>query len=121
MLPRLLGDSMPQGRGAYLGRYGESSTSAPERIVSDYVGAGTLPFALLALLAGGRRRWAALGYLALAGLGLALSLGKYTGGFYRVLLAVVPGLAHFRSPSTMMVLLSYGFVMAAKSSIYVRR
>ncbi len=56
-LPRLRGDSMPAGRGPYLGRYGESTPDskiklAPERVVSDYVGAGVLLFALFGLLAG---------------------------------------------------------------------
>lgn len=111
-LPRLLGDSMAEGRPQYLGRYGASPTSSPERIVSDYVGAGTLLFALLALLLPGRRR-RALGFWALAGLGLFLSIGGFWGAVYRMLIQVIPGLSFFRSPSTMMALLAYGLTLAA--------
>lgn len=115
IFPRLLGDSMLFGRGekVYLGRYGESSTSAPERIVSDYAGAGVLVFAAFALLARRRRRRAAWGYALLAAAALALSMGRYHPAFYGAALKVIPGLAHFRSPSTMMALLAYGLVMAA--------
>jgi hypothetical protein len=116
-LPRLLGDSMPHGRGLYLGRYGESSTSDPERIVSNYVGAGVLLFALYALLAGGQQRMAAWRYGVLAAGALTLSLGRYlTIGdveLYRYALKLVPGLAHFRAPSVAMALTAYGLVMAA--------
>ena len=118
ILPRLLGDSMPHGRGAYTGRYGESPTSAPERIVSDYVGAGVLVFVALGLLLPGRR-WSVAGWIALAGVGLTLSMGRYLGDGYRLLLGIIPGLAHFRSPSTMMCLLAYGLTMAAVSGMQV--
>ncbi len=117
-LPRLLGDSLNNGRGQYLGRYGESSPGAdpillPERVVSDYVGAGALLFALLGLLLPGRRRMAA-GFLALAAGALVLSMGKYLPwGSYQWALNWIPGLSHFRSPSTMMALLSYGIALAA--------
>jgi hypothetical protein len=113
VLPRLLGDSMPQGRGAYLGRYGESGTSSPERIVSDYAGAAALLLVFFALLGGGPRRRAAAGYLALGAAVLLLSFGKYWPGFYRLALQIVPGLGHLRSPSTMLALLSYGLASAA--------
>lgn len=128
-LPRLLGDSMAYGRGAelagrpftnfYIGRYGESSTSSPERVVSDYAGAGVLAFALFALAARRRNnRRAAWGYVALAAATLVLSMGRYlptVGGrpLYAIFLKIIPGLAHFRSPSTMMASLAYGLVMAA--------
>ncbi len=113
ILPRLRGDSMPHGRGLYRGRYGESITSSPERTVSDYVGAGVLVFALIALVSGGARRRAAWGYTLLATAALALSLGKYTPIVYKTALVIIPGLSHFRSPSTMMALLAYGLTIAA--------
>lgn len=122
-LPRLRGDSMLHGRGEqltgrpagafYLGRYGESSTSAPERVVSDYIGAGVLIFALYGFFAGGRRRMQAWGYGALALAILLLAMGRYLPWFYKPALTLVPGLSHFRSPSTMMALFAYGMVMAA--------
>jgi hypothetical protein len=131
-LPRLRGDSMPYGRGRqlrgvpfnplYLGRYGESSTSSPERVLSDYVGAGVLVFAVFALLLQHRRRRAAWGYVVLAAVVLILSLGKYlpklypgehASRFYAMALKAVPGLSHFLSPSAMMALLAYGLTMAA--------
>lgn len=113
-LPRLLGDSMPHGRSGYIGRYGESSTSSPERVISDYVGAGVLIFALIGLFfTRGRRRWTAWGYLLLAVVALTLSMGKYLPDLYRLALRIVPGLAHFRSPSTMMALLAYGLIGCA--------
>jgi hypothetical protein len=112
VLPRLLGDSMPAGRGAYAGRYGESPTSAPERVVSDYAGMGTIFFALMALILARRRR-AALAWGGLAALGLAISIGGYWGAPYRWALAWLPGLSHFRSPSTAMALTAYALANAA--------
>ncbi|HOE95503.1 MAG TPA: hypothetical protein PLS90_05410 [Candidatus Sumerlaeota bacterium] len=117
IFPRLLGDSMPAGRGPYLGRYGETDSGAtPERIVSDYVGAGVLLFSLLALALPGRRR-VALAWLLLAAGALILSIGRYYAGLYRFLLDWLPGLAHFRSPSTSMAVLSYALAMAAAQGV----
>ena len=111
-VPRLLGDSMPHGRGAYLGRFG--AEAAPERIVSDYVGAGVLLFALFGLLMGGKRRGTVVFYLLLTCSGLVLSLGRFAPfDFYHKALRLLPGLSHFRSPATSMALLAYGLVMAA--------
>ncbi|MCE5231490.1 hypothetical protein LLG95_18080 [bacterium] len=135
-LPRLLGDSMPNGRGSYVGRYGESLPDspiklAPERVVSDYVGAGVLIFAIFGLLIGFSAPriedgisvrssyfsllWnnGALGYILLAAAALLLSMGRYLPHFYKLALAIIPGLAHFRSPSTMMAVFAYGMSMAA--------
>ena len=113
VLPRLRGDSMPRGRGSYWGRYGESPTSAPERVVSDYVGAGVLLFALWGLIVRGARRREAWGWTTLAATALVLSMGKYIPWLYRPAFAFIPGLSHFRSPSTMMALLAYGLTMAS--------
>ncbi|MEN6624669.1 MAG: hypothetical protein ABFD69_00420 [Candidatus Sumerlaeia bacterium] len=134
-LPRLLGDSVPGGRGAYLGRYGESApgskiTLTPERVVSDYVGAGVLVFALVALISGFMqnggdgisvrssnfsllRNNRALGYILLAAAALVLSMGRYIGPVYKFALVVIPGLSHFRSPSTMMAVFAYAMTTAA--------
>jgi hypothetical protein len=113
-LPRLRGDSMPNGRGVYVGRYGESPTSAPERVVSDYAGQATLLLAALGLFVGrARRRREAAGFLLLAVAAHVVALGGYMGGFYRFMLRVVPGLGHFRAPSAMLALAAYGLAMAA--------
>jgi hypothetical protein len=113
-LPRLRGDTMPNGRGAYVGRYGESPTSAPERVVSDYAGQATLLLAALGLFVGrARRRREAAGFLLLVVAAHVVALGGYMGGFYRLLLRVVPGLGHFRAPSAMLALAAYGLAMAA--------
>jgi hypothetical protein len=112
LLPRARGDSMPRGRGGYVGRMGASPTSSAERMTSDYAGTGTFAFAMLGLVFAGRRR-GALGWWLLAAVGVTLSMGGYLGDIYRVLLKIVPGLARFRSPSTMMALTAFGMAMAA--------
>lgn len=122
VLPRLRGDSMPHGRGPYAGRYGESPTSSPERVVSDYVGAGVLLFALLALIDRQRRKTAAI-YWIFAAFALALSCGRYLEPIYRTALAVIPGLANLRAPSVMMALAVWALVSAAAMGLegFVRR
>lgn len=101
--PRFSGDSIRGGRGVYLGGWGV------ERIVSDYAGAGWLVFVLVGLVAGGRRRWP---WVALWVVACAMAVGSHTplyGWAYRL----VPGIASFRSPGTVMVVMALSTAMLA--------
>ncbi len=114
VLPRLRGDSMLHGRGAYLPAGDRNSDSATERIVSDYVGATVLLFIIIGLLGPRWRvRFKVIGYTTLGLAGLAVSLGRNLPGLYRILYEYMPGIAHFRSPWTSAALLAFGFVMAS--------
>jgi len=104
LLPCFSGDSIRGGYGHYTGGWGE------ERIVSDYAGASVLVLAIVGLFAGRKRRrwfWAAL-WLAAA----AMAMGKYSP-LYWLAFHVVPGVAKFRSPGTIMVLMALSTAMLA--------
>lgn len=110
-MPRLLGDSMPHGRGVYLGRFGENNGTGGERIISDYVGASVLLLMLAALTLPHRRRKASWAWFLFGACLLWLIGGGYHPQFHPLALKLIPGLDRFRSPATMMVLFTYACVL----------
>ena len=77
-----------------------------------YLGIIGLGLALWGMICGGRRRWI---WMALAGLGIALALGRYNPLY--LLLAELPGFNLFRVPARFLAL--YGLAMALLSGMGV--
>ncbi len=107
LFPRFNGDNTEKGYGFYQGRW-------KERLVTDYVGAGVWIFAILGLLHSsttpyGRWRWVFLFILIFSSL---LALGKFSPVF-RLFYEYVPGYNKFRSPATIMILMTFSLVALA--------
>jgi len=100
LFPRFVGDSTEKGYGQYQGRW-------KERLVTDYVGAGVWVFAIIGLFAGHNRwRWF---FAILFLLSMALACGKFSP-LYRFFYEHVPGYNKFRSPATIMVVMTFSLV-----------
>jgi len=107
VLPRFTGDSTSKGYGLYKGRW-------KERLVSDYVGAGVWFFLLIALWKRREKwRWFFGGIVVLAGL---LACGRFFP-LFPLFYKFVPGYAKFRSPATIMVLMTVGLVLLSASGV----
>jgi hypothetical protein len=101
LLPSFLGDNTLRGIAAgtpYWGRWGE------ERIVTDYM--GILPIILLVFALATRRFRDGWFWLAVILATALLAAGKYSA-VYRLAFEWLPGLNHFRSPGTIMVLITW--------------
>ncbi|MCX7765409.1 MAG: YfhO family protein [Candidatus Sumerlaeia bacterium] len=107
LLPRFLGDSTEKGYSFYRGRWGE-------RLVTDYVGAGVWIFAILGLLHFHKTtyaRWRCF-FLLIFIFSTLLALGKFSPAF-RFFYEYVPGYNKFRSPATIMILMTFSLVTLA--------
>lgn len=101
LLPRFVGDSTEKGYGGYHGRW-------KERLVTDYVGAGVWVFALIGLFAGGNRwRWF---FVLLFLFSMALACGQFSP-LFRFFYSHIPGYNKFRSPATIMVVMTFSLVV----------
>jgi len=103
LLPRVMGDSTEKGYGTYKGRW-------KERLVSDYAGAGVWLFALFGLFAA-RSRWRWF-FGAVFLVSAALACGKFSF-LYRFFYHFIPGYNRFRSPATIMVVMTFSLILIA--------
>ncbi len=109
ILPRYKGDSVRGGFGDYYGSWGE-------RLVSDYPGMAVQLLALLALFLSPRKEKLFLNILFL--LAAVIACGAYSP-IYHVLWRWVPGMRHFRSPATVMFLMSLPLCILASFGLEV--
>ncbi len=103
ILPRFTGDSIRGGYGHYCGRWGE-------RLVSDYVGMAVVILALIGWALSRRTVKFFLSILFL--LAAIVACGVYSPG-YHLMFNIVPGMNRFRSPATVMFLMSLSAVVLA--------
>ncbi|HRS00881.1 MAG TPA: hypothetical protein P5128_11610, partial [Candidatus Sumerlaeia bacterium] len=102
-LPRFLGDNIRGGYNRYWGWWGE-------RLVSDYMGIGALFLAFIGGLLSVRisKFYFTLLFL----LSTIIACGKYSP-IFRLMYDYVPGMNHFRSPATVMFLMSLSAAVLA--------
>lgn len=103
VLPRFLGDSIRGGYGRYWGWWGE-------RLVSDYLGMAVVFLALVGSLISSRLTKFYFTFLFL--LSTIIACGKYSP-IFRLMYGYVPGMSHFRSPATVMFLMSLSAAVLA--------
>lgn len=102
-LPRFKGDSIRGGYGRYLGEWGE-------RLVSDYLGMAAVILALLGITLSVKLDKFYFMFLFL--LSMIISTGGYSP-VYRVFYDIIPGMKYFRSPATVMFLMSFSVAALA--------